>query len=151
MNTQDPDANEIFISKQMPMEENDETVSIGFLYVRRSENGELLEMLVEPFQGERENLMGDNLFYFRKAGEGRYHYADFDSYPDVEDIEFDRDDPPDYFARSELKKILECAEATIQFVQMKKSLQLWTYESNSTLPKIKNLVWQKRPKRLGFR
>jgi hypothetical protein len=94
MNTQDPDANEIFISKRMPVGKDDETVLIGFLYVRRAENGELLEMLVEPIQGEREKLMGDNLFCFRKAREGLYHYADFDSYPDVEDIEFDRDDPP---------------------------------------------------------
>ncbi|MFB6447152.1 hypothetical protein [Bradyrhizobium tunisiense] len=70
MNTPDPDANEIFISKQMPMEENDETVSIGFLYVRRSENGELLEMLVEPFQGERENLMAIICFIFGKRERG---------------------------------------------------------------------------------
>jgi hypothetical protein len=43
--------------------------SIGWLNETRSENGDLLKMFIEAYQGGLENLVGDNLLYFRKFGE----------------------------------------------------------------------------------
>jgi hypothetical protein len=75
-----------------------ELFCFGFLLEKRTSDGELLEMFLEPLQGEVEELIGDNLLYFCKKKDFSYVWADFEAYPDCEQIELDEDEPPTFFS-----------------------------------------------------
>ncbi len=90
---------------------------IGTLYEERAEDGELLEMFIEPFEGQE--LIGDNLLYFGKRGATTYVYADFEAYPDTIEL-----DDPDGLDAGELEKVLKEAEATIRLVRESKPIQV---------------------------
>jgi hypothetical protein len=110
-----------YLLKQLGDE--DEMYCFGFLYEERTEGGELTLMYLEPFAGEQEELVGDNLLYFAKLGPQRFGWADFESYPGLEEVELDDEDRLPSYERADLQRALEDAEETIRRVRAGEPLQ----------------------------
>lgn len=135
---------EVYILRYKPGELDDERICIGHLHENRSDAGELIEMLIEPFV---DDLVGDNLRYFGKVDSERYRYSRFEQYPDCDDIVVAPEDGPDSPWVTELKAVLKEAEETISLVRQGKPIQQID-PTRTSGPKVENLTRQTRP--IGF-
>src|ERR1700719_4413818 len=87
----------------------DDLYWFGTLIEKRTDDGELLEMFMEPFEGELDQLIGDNLLYFWKKDDYSYVWAGFEDYPDCEEILLDEDFCVPCSSRGELQRVMEDA------------------------------------------
>jgi hypothetical protein len=131
--------NDVFIRKNF---ENDksELEQIGKLIEKRSKDGELLLMDLNPFPSQWDDLEGSNILYFRKRAEGLYRWIDFETYASecedrqqpgwlqnaCEEIVFDYDTEPPGRERGRLQRVLEDAERTIALIRQRKPIQTHT-------------------------
>jgi hypothetical protein len=113
---------------------------IGKLTEKRSKDGELLLMKLDPLPTEREGLRGSNILYFRKKADGLYSWMDFETYADqcedwdypdlpesaCSEIDFGLDTQPPGRERGMLQRVLEDAERTIELIRLKKAIQTLT-------------------------
>jgi hypothetical protein len=56
----------------------DEKICIGRLHEVQSDAGDLIEMFIEPFEGMLDDLVGDNLIYFKKINCAFYRFSRFE-------------------------------------------------------------------------
>jgi hypothetical protein len=147
MNTRDKAAqDEVYIQRYKVDELEDERICIGLLHEMRSDAGDLIEMFIETFEGLLDELIGDNLLYFKRVDAGLYRYSRFEQYPDCDEILLDNDDAA---SATELKMVLGETEETISLVRQGKPIQKLDPTRNSG-PKVENLTKPVRSSRLGL-
>ncbi|WP_157450270.1 hypothetical protein [Bradyrhizobium sp. ARR65] len=142
---------EVYILRCEFGQEETQRICIGHLHEKRSNDGELIEMFIEPFQGEQDNLVGDNLQYVKKIASERYRFSNFQMYPDCEEIVVEPDDSRNDQRVLELKATLKEAEETIRLVRERKPIQKIDRRGTTSGPKIQNLTKPLRSLPFGFR
>ena len=114
----------------------EEQHSFGKLTETRSEDGELLRMLIEPDLSidldDADKFHPDLLLFYKRSQHDLYKWATFQNYFDwcdeaeygaswwaekYDEIDLDNDDPPPSKERGMLQHVLEDAEKTIQLVR----------------------------------
>jgi hypothetical protein len=137
--THKSDGDEVYIQRLGEVE--DERICIGLLHELRSDAGDLTEMFIEPFEGVLDNLVGDNLIYFKKINSELYRFSRFEQYPDCDEITVEPEDKPSSPRITELGTVLREAEGKpIQKVD----------PTRTPGPKIENLTRPTRPSRLSL-
>jgi hypothetical protein len=159
--------NRAFVIK--PKDDNtDELYSFGTLIENRSEDGELLLMLIEPIlvmSDDDDKFSGDLLLYFAKTRPDLYEWANFEDYFEwlsneqydtsfwketIKEISLDDGDLYPSRDRAELQRVLEDAEKTIELVRGGKPIQTLIWRSSKVWQKV-NEVRRKWPPRNPFR
>ena len=142
---------DVFILKNF---ENDksELERIGKLTEKRSKDGELLLMNLDPLPSQWDALEGSNILYFQKRAKGLYRWIDFERYASecedweqpnwlqnaCEEIVFDYDTEPPGRERGRLQRVLEDAERTIALIRQGKPVQTHTQTDDGW--KVRNEV-----------
>jgi hypothetical protein len=145
--THKSDGDEVYIQRLGEVE--DERICIGLLHELRSDAGDLTEMFIEPFEGTLDNLVGDNLIYFKKINSELYRFSRFEQYPDCDEITVEPEDKPSRPNVTNLGTVLKEAEETIS--RVRQGLPIQKIDPTRTSgPKIENLTRPTRPSRLGL-